>query len=461
MEDAKTDKSARTELYYQEEGEAQKLDNERIESSIAESKSQSPTSNEKLMEEILERENLIKALKRVKENKGSPGIDGMKVNQLPSYLKENWPEIRNQLLEGSYKPQPVKRVEIPKREGGVRKLGIPTTLDRFIQQAVMQVLQKQWDATFSEHSYGFRPGRSAHQAVEQAQKYIAEGYNIVVDIDLEKFFDKVNHDILMGRIAKRVKDKRVLKLIRSFLNAGVMQQGLVSTTEEGTPQGGPLSPLMSNLLLDELDKELEKRGHRFVRYADDSNIYVKSPRAGQRVMESITNFLERRLKLKVNKQKSAVGKPSERKFLGFSFSAGKQLKRIIAPKALKRFKERIRKITGRNRGVSLQQVIEELRKYLRGWQGYFGFCQTPSLMKELNSWIRRRLRCFIFKQWKKAKTKYSELRKRSVEHTLAAITVSSGRGVWHISNTLALRIALPNAYFSLSGLPELTSQKFV
>jgi RNA-directed DNA polymerase len=283
----------------------------------------------------------------------------------------------------------------------------------------------------------------------------------VVDIDLEKFFDRVNHDILMGRIAKRVKDKRVLKLIRSFLNAGVMEQGLVSATEEGTPQGGPLSPLMSNLLLDELDKELEKRGQRFVRYADDSNIYVKSQRAGQRVMESITNFLEQKLKLKVNKQKSAVGKPSERKFLGFSFSAGKQLKRTIAPKALERFKERIREITGRNRGVSLLKVIEELRKYLRGWQSYYGFCQTPSVMQKLNSWIRRRLRCFIFKQWKLAKTKYSELRKRGVEHILAAAIASSGKGAWRISSTLALAIALPNVYFSLLAIPELTSQKLV
>jgi len=458
MEDEKTDKSAYTELYYQQEGEAQKVDNERIESSIAESKAQDPTRNEIIMEEILGRENLIKALKRVKKNKGSPGIDGMKVDQLPRYLKENWLEIRTQLLEGNYKPQPIKRVEIPKPGGGVRKLGIPTAMDRFIQQAVMQVLEKQWDATFSEYSYGFRPNRSAHQAVAQAQRYIAEGYNIVVDIDLEKFFDKVNHDILMGRIAKRVKDKPVLKLIRSFLNAGVMQQGLVSATEEGMPQGSPLSPLMSNLLLDELDKELEKRGHRFVRYADDSNIYVKSQRAGQRVMESVTRFLEQKLKLYVNKQKSAVGKPRERKFLGFSF-LGKQAKRIIASKTLERFKDKIRQITGRNRGVSLQQVIEELRTYLRGWQGYFGFCQTPSVMQKLNSWIRRRLRCLILRHWKNGK--YKQLSKRGLEHSLAAKISSSGKGLWRISKSLALSLALPVLYFTLIGIPLLTSQTLV
>jgi RNA-directed DNA polymerase len=413
------------------------------------------------MEEICERENLMKALARVESNKGSPGIDGMTVDQLSSYLKENWLGIREQLLNGTYQSQPVKRVEIPKPDGGIRNLGIPTALDRFIQQAVMQVLQRQWDETFSEHSYGFRPGRSAHQAIAEAQRYIAEGYSIVVDIDLEKFFDRVNHDTLMSRVARRIKDKRVLKLIRAFLNAGVMENGLVSPTDEGTPQGGPLSPLLSNLLLDELDKELEKRGHRFVRYADDSNIYVRSERAGQRVMKSISDFLTKKLKLRVNQEKSAVGKPSERKFLGFRFSAGKELKRTIAANSLKRFKKRIREITGRNRGVSLEQVIEELKRYLRGWQSYFGFCQTPSIMRDLNSWIRRRLRCFIWKKWRRWKTRYSELMKRGVDESLAAITASSGRGPWHQSHCKALLIAFPNAYFKSLGLAELKAQKIV
>src|SRR5205085_1262586 len=284
--------------------------------------------------------------------------------------------------------------------GGMRKLGIPTVLDRFIQQAVMQVLQRQWDPTFSRYSYGFRPRRSAHQAVAQAQQYIAQGYGWVVDLDLEKFFDRVNHDKLMGRIAQRVDDKRLLKLLRAFLNAGVMENGLVSPSVEGTPQGGPLSPLLSNLVLDDLDRELERRGHRFVRYADDSNIYVRSERAGQRVMESVKRFISEKLKLKVNESKSAVAKPQERKFLGFSFTSGKELKRKIAPKAIARFEERVREITHKARGRSMKQVMEELGPYMRGWRGYFGFCETPSVLRQLDAWVRRRVRCAFWRQWK-------------------------------------------------------------
>jgi len=339
-----------------------------------------PAGNQRGMEEVCERGNRREALKRVRANQGSPGIDGMTVEELPGYLEQHWPAIREQLWSGTYEPKPVKRVEIPKPDGGVRKLGIPTVLDRFVQQAVQQVLQKQWDPTFSEHSYGFRPGRSAQQAVAQAQQYIAEGYGWCVDFDLEKFFDRVNHDKLMGAIAKRVEDKRLLKLIRAFLNAGVMEDGLVSPSVEGTPQGGPLSPLLSNLVLDELDRELERRGHRFVRYADDSNIYVRSERAGQRVMESIKRFITEKLKLKVNESKSAVAKPQERKFLGFSFTSGKELKRKIAPKAIDRFKEQIREITAKSRGRNMGQVMEELARYIRGWRGYFGFCETPSVL---------------------------------------------------------------------------------
>jgi RNA-directed DNA polymerase len=294
------------------------------------------------MEAVVERENLKTALAQVKRNKGAAGVDGMSVDALPAYLKEHWPTIRAQLLEGTYKPQPVRRVEIPKASGGMRPLGIPTVLDRFIQQAVMQVLQAEWDPTFSEASFGFRPKHSAHQAVERAQAYIASGHAVVVDIDLEKFFDRVNHDILMGLVAKRVADKRLLKLIRGFLTAGVLEGGLVSPTQEGTPQGGPLSPLLSNLMLDVLDKELEKRGHRFVRYADDCNIYVRSRRAGERVMAGIEKFLAKRLKLKINKAKSAVAKPSIRKFLGFSFMSGWEPRRRVAPQALSRFKARVR-----------------------------------------------------------------------------------------------------------------------
>ena len=328
------------------------------ESELAKRRAESPTT-EQWMEEVCERENCKQALRRVKANKGSPGIDGMTVEKLSGHLKEHWPAIREQLLNGTYTPQPVKRVEIPKPDGGVRKLGIPTVLDRFIQQAVMQVLQRSWDGTFSEHSYGFRPKRSAHQAVEKAQQYQAEGYRWVVDLDLEKFFDRVNHDRLLAKIAERVSDKRLLKLIRAFLRAGVMENGLVSPAEEGTPQGGPLSPVLSNIVLNELDQELERRGHRFTRYADDCNIYVRSRRAGERVMSSVTRLLTTKLKLRVNSEKSAVARPWERKFLGFSFTNHKQPKRRLAPKAVARFKERVRELTRRTRGISLAQMVHD------------------------------------------------------------------------------------------------------
>src|SRR5258706_2856006 len=323
-------------------GEARQAGREATESFLTANEPESPAGTDRLMEEVCERENLKAALQRVKANKGSPGVDRMTVGELAGYLKQHWPAIRDQLLNGTYEPKPVRRVEIPKPDAGMRKLGIPTVLDRFIQQAVMQILQRRWDRTFSNSSFGFRPVRSPHQAVAQAQQYIAEGHGWCIDLDLEKFFDRVNHDKLMGQIAKQVEDKRLLKLIRAFLNAGVMENGLVNPSVEGTPQGGPLSPLLSNLVLDELDRELERRGHRFVRYADDSNIYVRSERAGQRVMESITRFITQKLKLKVNEAKSAVARPQERKFLGFSFAAGPQVKRVIAPKPLDACKQRIR-----------------------------------------------------------------------------------------------------------------------
>jgi RNA-directed DNA polymerase len=408
------------------------------------------------MEEICEQENCKQALARVKANKGSPGIDGMTVEKLPDYLKQHWPEIREQLLSGTYKPQPVKRVEIPKPDGGMRKLGIPTARDRLIQQMVLQVLQGSWDPTFSEHSYGFRPGRSAHQAVAQAQRYIADGYGWVVDLDLEKFFDRVNHDRLMAKLAQRIGDKRVLKLIRRFLQAGVMENGLVSPVDEGTPQGGPLSPLLSNIVLDELDRELERRGHRFVRYADDSNVYVSSERAGKRVMGGITRFLTTKLKLKVNQAKSAVSRPKDRKFLGFSFTGGKEPRRRIAPKALLRFKARIRELTCRTRGISMEQRAKELSTYLRGWRSYFGFCQTPSTLESLDQWLRRRLRSVLWKQWKRGRTRFAELRKRNIGPDLAAKMAGSTHGPWHLANSWALAMALPNSYFDSLGLLRLT-----
>jgi RNA-directed DNA polymerase len=410
------------------------------------------------MEDIVERDNLKKALAQVKRNKGAPGIDSMSIDDLASHLKDHWPAIKTQLLEGSYEPQPVRRVEIPKASGGTRALGIPTVLDRFIQQAVMQVLQAHWDGSFSEESFGFRPGRSAHQAVKSAQELIAAGRRIVVDIDIEKFFDRVNHDILIGLVAKRISDKRILKLIRGFLTAGVLEAGLVGPTDEGTPQGGPLSPLLSNLMLDVLDKELKKRGHSFVRYADDCNIYVRSRRAGERVMASIERFLTKRLKLTVNKAKSAVASPVQRKFLGFSFTSRKEPKRRIAPQALARFKVRARELTRRTSGASLAQIIEELSRYLIGWRGYFGFCETSSVLRALDEWIRRRLRAFVWKQWRRGRTRFAELQKRSVGPDLAAQTAGSPHGPWRLSNSPALALALPNTFFDSLGLASVVAQ---
>jgi RNA-directed DNA polymerase len=435
--------------------EAPRDSGEGTETLMAKREAESMAISEQLMEAVCERKNCRQALARVKSNKGSAGIDGMTVEQLPAYLKQHWPTIREQLLRGTYKPQPVKRVEIPKPEGGMRKLGIPTVLDRFIQQAVMQVLQRSWDCTFSEHSYGFRPGRSAHQAVSKAQQYIADGYGWVVDLDLEKFFDRVNHDKLMAKLARRISDKRLLKLIRAFLRAGVLEGGLVSPVDEGTPQGGPLSPLLSNIVLDELDRELERRGHRFVRYADDCNIYVRSQRAGERVMSSISEFITRKLKLKVNEEKSAVSRPSKRKFLSFSFTWRREPKRRIAPKAIARFRQRVRELTRRTRGVKVETMIAQLSRYLLGWRGYFGFCQTPSVLRSLEEWLRRRLRSFVWKQWKRGKVRFTELRKRGVSQDLAAQTVGSAHGPWRLSNSPALNIALPNAYFASLGLTAL------
>src|SRR5712691_4184220 len=440
-------------------GEAREAGREGTESSGAMSGTENPAITNRLMEEVCERENLKAALRRVKANKGSPGVDGMTVIGIKDYLKQHWPAIREQLLSGTYEPKPVRRVEIPKPDGGVRKLGIPTVLDRFIQQAVMQVLQRRWDRTFSDYSYGFRPGRSAQQAVARAQQYIAEGFTWCVDLDLEKFFDRVNHDKLMGQIAKRVGDKRLLKLIRAFLNAGVMENGLVSPSVEGTPQGGPLSPLLSNLVLDELDRELERRGHRYVRYADDCNIYVRSERAGQRVMKSITKFITQKLKLKVNESKSAVARPQQRKFLGFTFTDGPEVKRAIAPKSLVRFKRRVREITRRAKGVSMDATMEELAPYMRGWRSYFGFCETPRVLVSLTCWVRARLRVALWRQWKTTRRRRAALLALGVRPKLASNTGCSSRGPWYLAHAKALSVALPTAYFKSLGLPNLEDER--
>lgn len=411
------------------------------------------------MEEMCERGNMRAALQQVRANKGTPGIDAMRVEELPAFLKAHWLAIKEQLLQGTYQPQLIKRVEIPKpgsREK--RKLGIPCVLDRLIQQAMLQVLQWRWDPTFSAFSYGFRPGRSAHQAVAQAQAYIEQGYSYVVDIDLEKFFDRVCHDRLMSRLAQRLTDKRALKLIRAYVQGGILEEGLTTRPTEGTPQGAPLSPFLSNVVLDELDKEPEARGHRFCRYADDSNIYVRSARAGARVMAGISRFITQRLKLKVNGEKSAVDRPWNRSFLGFSFTGGKLPKRRkIAPKALARFKARVKTLTRRNQGRSLKQIITTLSEYLRGWIGYFDFCQTPAVLRDLDSWIRHRLRCLQWKHWKVYHRRKAELIKRGINPKLAHTTAWSAKGPWKISHTPGVRMALNNQYFDRRGLIRLSA----
>ncbi len=442
-------------------GEAPTGDEGGTEASTAKHGTESPVAaTEHLMEEVCESANLYQAVARVVANHGGAGTDGMSVEQLPPYVEAHGAGLCAQLLSGTYKPQPVKRVEIPKPGGGMRKLGIPTVVDRLVQQMVLQVLQKRWDPTFSEHSYGFRPKRSAQQAVAQAQKYIAAGQRWVVDLDLEKFFDQVNHDRLMARAAQRVADKRLLKLVRAFLRAGVMEGGLESPSEEGTPQGGPLSPLLSNLVLDELDRELEQRGHRFVRYADDVNIYVSSQRAGARVMASIGNFITKRLKLKINPAKSAVTRPWHSKLLGFSFTNRYQPKRRIAPKAIARCKQRLRELTQATRGISVTRMVGEVREYLQGWMAYFGFCQTPSVLDKLEQWLRRRLRNVYWQQWQNGRKRYDELRRRGVDPYQAKITAGSARGPWRLSKSPSLSQALPDRHFHLLGLPSLNALRY-
>ena len=405
------------------------------------------------MERVVERENLLAALARVKRKGGSPGVDGRSVEGVLGSLRERWPQIRNARLAGTYPPQPVKRVEIPQPGGGVRKLGVPTVLARFIQPAVRQVLPPEWDTTFSASSDGFRPGRAAHQAGAQAQRYLGEGYGWVVDLDLEKFFDRVNHDKLMSLVKKRVADRRVLPLIDRYRKAGALTDEGLEATVEGTPQGGPLSPLLTNLLLDGLDKELERRGHRFVRYADDCNIYVKSVRAGQRVLASVTRVLERRRKLAVNAANSAVDRPWRRTFLGFTCTGRRPNRRRVSDKALKACKEEVRRRTFRTRGESLVRVVGDLRRDLDGWYTYFGFAEAPSSFKELDSWIRRRRRGSLWKPWDRRR--YRQLRRRGVSRDLAWNTVTSAQGPWRISRSPALAIALPGSDFDGLGWPRL------
>jgi RNA-directed DNA polymerase len=411
--------------------------------------------SERMMEAVVERGNMTAAYKRVIGNKGSAGIDGRTVDELRPYLNEHWERIKMELLEDRYKPQAIRAVEIGKPDGGVRRLGIPTVVDRLIGQAVYQVLEPLFDPGFSESSYGFRRGRSAHQAVEQARRYVAEGYVWVVDIDLEKFFDRVNHDILMSRIARRVRDKRVLRLIRRYLQAGIMIDGVVTARQEGTPQGSPLSPLLSNIMLDDLDKELERRGHRFCRYADDGNIYVKSQRAGERVMASISGFLERKLRLKVNLKKSAVDRPWKLKFLGYTVTAEKSPRLKVAEQSVKRLREALRVIFRRGRGRSVGSIIEELNQKLRGWINYFRLCEVKNIFEELDGWIRRKLRCIIWRQWKRVYTRARNLMQRGLTEARAWQSATNQRGPWWNSGASHMHEAFKKSYFDKAGLVSL------
>ena len=412
-----------------------------------------------LMEEVLRRENLKAAYKRVVRNHGAPGVDGINVDDLKAYCAKHWARIRKERLSGTYRPQPVLRVAIPKPGGkGVRQLGIPTVLDRMIQQAVLQVLHPIFDPTFSAESYGFRPGRSAQQAVLRAREHIAAGHRWVVDLDLAQFFDRVQHDVLMARVARRVQDKRVLRLIRRYLQAGVMVDGLVSSRTEGTPQGGPLSPLLSNILLDELDKELERRGHRFVRYADDCNVYVKSEAAGKRVMASLERFLEKRLRLKVNRDKSAVARPWKRKFLGYSVTAQREPKLRVAHQSALRLKSTLRRILRRGRGRNLVSVIEELSSILRGWVAYFRLVDVKHSLEAIDAWIRRKLRCLLWRQWKRSRTRLRELRRRGVEATRVVPAAGNGRGPWWNAGAWHMHQAVRASTLHQMGLVSLLEE---
>jgi RNA-directed DNA polymerase len=421
---------------------------------------------EGLLEEVLRRENLMEALKRVRSNRGAPGVDGMTVEALSSYLKEHWPRIREELLGETYVPQPIRRVEIPKPDGkGVRLLGIPTVLDRLIQQSILQVLTPVFDPHFSESSYGFRPGRGCHDAVVAARSHVEAGYRFVVDMDLEKFFDRVNHDVLMARVARRIGDTRLLRLIRRYLTAGVMIEGVAQAREEGTPQGGPLSPLLSNILLDDLDKELERRGHRFCRYADDCNVYVKSKAAGDRVMESIARYLERRLRLptgrylrKINRDKSAVDRPWNRKFLGYTMTSHHRTKLKVSPQSVRRAKARIKEIVRKGRGRSLPKVIGEITPFLRGWVAYFRLSQVKNVFEELDQWIRRKLRCILWRQWKKPRTRAGKMIRLGIERVRAFASAYNGRGPWWNAGASHMNAAITAKWLDRRGLTSLLAE---
>jgi RNA-directed DNA polymerase len=451
-------KSMQMELVLEDRSEAPKVQRSGEAGRAAQGNERSGSKHSLLMERVVARENAEQALKRVRRNKGSPGIDGMTVEQLEPYLREHWKQIREQLLAGSYQPSAVKRQLIPKSGGGMRELGIPTVLDRFVQQLFLQVLQPILDPTFSEHSHGFRPGRKAHDAVRKAQQYIQDGRRWVVDVDLEKFFDRVNHDVLMGKLHNRIGDPRMLWIIRRYLEAGIMANGVVVERHEGTPQGGPLSPLLANVLLDEVDKGLERRGHCFARYADDCNVYVRSERAGKRVLAALRQQYAK-LRLRVNEEKSTVARVWERKFLGYSFwvARGKKVRFRVAPKALEEMKQSVREITTRSGGRSMSQITQELGAYLRGWKAYFKLANTPGIFADLDGWIHRRLRALQLKQWKRGRTMFRKLRALGVSRRLAAAAARHGRRWWRMAGHGALHKALPGSHFERLGVPRLAA----
>lgn len=426
-----------------------------VEQQVAKALSETEDLAVHLMERVCTRANLNRAYKRVKSNKGAPGVDGMTVQELGDWIRSHKEHLVERLLNGSYEPQPVRKVEIPKpgKVGEMRMLGIPTVVDRLVQQAILQVLEDIYEPTFSESSYGFRPGRKGHEAVKAAKSYVEAGHVWCVDIDLEKFFDRVNHDLLMSKLSKKLKDKRMLKIIRRFLESGIMENGVCIDRHEGTPAGGPLSPLLSNILLDELDKELEKRGHKFCRYADDQNVYVKTKRAAERVYQSVKQFLESKLKLKINEQKSAVALANERKFLGYRMQLEGRLS--LAPETMRRVKDKVRELTRRNRGRSFESVISELNVYLSGWLNYYQLADSRSVWQKLDSWIRRKLRCYKLKQKKRGGTIYKYLMSLGVNEREARQLGSSGKGWWRLSHTRAVNRALSNEWFRNQGLISL------
>lgn len=456
MDEAGAESMAEMPEPYRREAAGSRQEPGRVRQTFTAGKEEASSETTALMELVVGRENLKRALKRVIGNKGAPGIDGMTVEELTPYLKAHWPRLRGELLEGRYVPESVRAVDIPKPGGGTRRLGVPTVLDRFVQQAVLQVLTPVFDPAFSESSFGYRPGRSAQGAVAAGRRHVEAGFRWIVDLDVEKFFDRVNHDVLMARVARKVKDKRLLKLIRAYLNAGIMVEGVVEPRTEGTPQGGPLSPLLSNILLDELDKELERRGHRFCRYADDANVYVRSKAAGERVMASLGKFLEQRLRLKLNRNKSVVDRPWKRTFLGYSMTLNKEPRLKVARDALQRAKGDLRQLFRRGRGRSLTRVIGEVNQFTRGWVGYFRLAQTKNVFEEMDEWLRRRCRWLLWRQWKKPRTRFKKMVQLGLDVERAKISAGNGRGPWWNAGASHMNASVPAAWLAAQGLLSLS-----